>query len=166
MSSAAAPASHLPGRLSSLSDVSRVEPVIQEINDLIVRLKVQAFVIIIHDLFLSLDDLKELTVNGDDDSRPRFTGFEGAEEFAADLREATDQVDRLDIPSDSFVAFETQQPFMRDCLEEQLAAAYEGALTASQRQRGGVWNTFWRDLPPIESALDEEEPDPENDQPF
>ena len=166
MSSAAAPASHLPGRLSSLSDVSRVEPVIQEINDLIVRLKVQAFVIIIHELFLSSSGLKELTVNGDDDSRPRFTGFDGPEEFAADLREATDQVDRLDIPSDSFVAFETQQPFQREFLEEQLAAAYEGALTSTQRQRGGVWAPFWNSLPPIEMDLDEENPDAENDQPF
>lgn len=142
-----APSSHLPGRLSSLSDVLRVEGTLQEIGDLITRLKAQAFVIVIHDLFESLAGLDELTVLGDDDSRPLFTAFQADEEdFNDALRDATQQVERLAIPSDCFASFETQQPYNRDNLEEQLAAAYEGALTPSQRQRGGAWAPFWATL--------------------
>lgn len=142
--SSPAPSSHLPGRLTSLSDVLRVEGTIQEINDLIVRLKVQAMVIVIHDLFESLSGMEELSVLGDDDTRPLFTAFQAEEEDYDDaLREATEQVERLALPSDCFVSFENQQPYTRDNLEEQLAAAYEGALTLSQRQRGGAWVSFW-----------------------
>lgn len=142
--SSPAPSSHLPGRLTSLSEVLRVEGTIQEINDLIVRLKVQAFVIVIHDLFESLANMEELTVLGDDDNRPLFTAFQTDDEDYDDaLREATTQIERLAIPSDCFASFENQQPYMRDNLEEQLAAAYEGALTPSQRQRGGAWASFW-----------------------
>lgn len=142
-----APSSHLPGRLTSLSDVLRVEGTLKEIDDLIVRLKVQAFVIVIHDLFESSSGMEELSVLGDDGDRPLFTAFQADDDDSEEaVREATQQIERLAIPSDCFTSFETQQPFTRDGLEDQLAAAYEGALTPSQRQRGGVWASFWSAL--------------------
>lgn len=145
-----APSAHLPGSLTRMDEVLRLEPTITQVQDLIIRLKVQAFVLIIHELFGTQPELMELAMISDDDGQSVFSSFEGDEMFENELRDASEVAERLALPSDAFIAFETQQPFQRETLAAALSSAYDGALSTEQKQRGGAWNHFWSNLVPLD----------------
>lgn len=160
-----APASHLPGRLTSLEDVMNTMPALEKINDLVCRLKVQALVVVVHQLFYAIPALNVLSFVLDDNGL--FQAFMGNDEYQEDLDQASHLVLRLDLSPSMCEMFDTNQPFNRAEVREQLASAYAEALSSEQQSRGGQWEPFWLSLPPIQvfdddggGGLDEEDPYP------
>jgi hypothetical protein len=158
------PPSHLPGRLSSLEEIHVALPALTKINNMVKRLKVQAFVLLIHELFFTCHSLKTLSLTNNELS---FGNFEGHEEYQDDFERMDEIARQLDLPYDCYQLFDTQQPFEREGLRDQLATAYKGALSDEQQRQGGQWDSFWATLPPIPNYVDDEpdmddrEPDPD-----
>ncbi len=151
MPATSVPVGHIPARLKSPNDFSRYTSVIEDIENRILRLRVQAFAMVIQEIFDTLPQIMELRISGvseDDSDRNEFESFESpqGQDCEDDLAEASDRAQDLHLAFEAFWPFVETSPFHRSTLEQQLHEAYDRALYPAQRTGGGAWDVFRRYL--------------------
>jgi hypothetical protein len=144
----ASPLGHLPARLHSSYEFLDLQASLANIEGRILRLRVQAFVLLIRELFDNLPQLEQLTLLDDGLDATGFASFEADEAEEEDLSEATDVALNIHLSPAAFGCFAEQAPFTRHDLERQLRGAYDQALEDSQRVGGGAWEPFWTGVTP------------------
>lgn len=154
---------HLPSRIHSVAEFLELSAGIERIEARTLRLKTQAFALLVRDLFARFEDAEELNILGDGTESQVFAAFEiperdagdappgfaspsaplrsqGHSEHDEDLSEMTATALRIGLPSEAFCFFEEQSPYTRADHEEQLREAYEQAV---QAEGSSAWESFW-----------------------
>lgn len=153
---------HLPSRVHSVAEFMELADGIERIEARTLRLKVQAFALLVRDVFDRLEAAEEINILGDGTESQVFAAFEvperaegaafGAHDAARqdppqaapatddDLSDFTSAGLRIGLPSEAFSFFEEQSPYTRADYEEQLREAYEQAIHA---EGSSAWETFW-----------------------
>lgn len=157
MDSQRTPSAHLPGRLNSLTEYEQALPAIQHVTNMLARLKTQAFVLKLRQLFEEVPRLQEIQLESGPEGIMLVTTDQ--EECQADIEDLSDQIQDLELPYDVLASFETESPIQRSSFTEQIKSAYENGLTSSQQEKGGRWASFWGNLPLIEGDQSEDEND-------
>jgi len=142
----------LPGRLTSLRDFTNLRPLLGSLDDRLARLRVQAFVLAIVDIFERAPLLNELeiNVNEKDDGFLNFSVPLETEDYSpggVDLERAVGDSsavgEEANLTVSQLDAFTNLTPLGREDLADQLKIAYETALTPAQRLGNGDWAMFW-----------------------
>lgn len=150
----------LPGMIIKPQDFKKVMPTFQQMEDRMARLRVQAFIVTILELFEASSEIGQLEI--EDDGMEVFSAFSNVTDTDGDdpygaggvglekaIGDATGFARDINLNPIHLRPFLETSPLQRESLESQLRLAYEQALEDSLRDnKGGAWETFWTAVRP------------------